>query len=80
MNPSCAHDSKFGGVCAASLLDTYSLQDDGSLHVLSVVRSGSRVESTLQIYRFAESWQPQNDWANGGVLGVGNIFRNPFSR
>ena len=66
--------------CAASLDDMYSIKSDGSLHVRSVLRVGNKVEDTLQVYRSADTWKPQNEWSNGAALGVGNIFRNPFSR
>lgn len=66
--------------CAASLDDMYCIKSDGSLHVRSVLRVGNKVEDTLQVYRSADTWKPQNEWSNGAALGVGNIFRNPFSR
>ena len=65
---------------AATLEDTYALQSDGVLHVSSIVRAGRRVEETLQVYRRADRWQPQNEWAAGRALGVGTAWRNPFSR
>lgn len=73
-------DAAFVNLRAATLEDTYTLKADGALHVKSVVRAGSRVEETLQVYRRADRWQPQNDWAAGGALGVGTGWRTPFSR